>query len=125
PEMLAVLPYERDRAGLARALASADLYVAPFPMETFGLAAVEAMACGLPVVGVNSGAMADLLTGACWARLSRPGNATDFARAVQDLLSQNLEALRADARKTAERYAWHRTFGDLFRAYHSLNSVSR
>jgi alpha-1,6-mannosyltransferase len=125
PEMLAVLPYERDRAGLARALASADLYVAPFAMETFGLAAVEAMACGLPVVGVGSGAIADLLAQAEWGRMFAPGEAADFARATQDLVGQDLKALGARARSAAERFAWRRTFTDLSRVYYSLNSLSR
>jgi alpha-1,6-mannosyltransferase len=123
--MLAVLPYERDRAGLARALASADLYVAPFAMETFGLAAVEAMACGLPVVGVGSGAIADLLAQAEWGRMFAPGEAADFARATQDLVGQDLKALGARARSAAERFAWRRTFTDLSRVYYSLNSLSR
>ena len=120
PEMLAVLPYQRDRAGLARALASADLYVAPFPIETFGLAAVEAMACGLPVVGVDSGAIADLLDGADWGRRYRDGDAGDFARAARELLASDPDMLRGAARAAAEaRYDWHRTCSavlDLYRA---------
>ncbi|HLB37729.1 MAG TPA: glycosyltransferase, partial [Gemmatimonadales bacterium] len=120
PEMLAVLPYQRDRAGLARALASADLYVAPFPLETFGLAAVEAMACGLPVGGVDSGAIADLLDGADWGRRYRDGDAGDFARAARELLASDPDMLRGAARAAAEaRYDWHRTCSavlDLYRA---------
>lgn len=118
PEMLAVLPYERDRTALATALASADLYVAPFPLETFGLAAVEAMACGLPVVGVASGAMADLLQGAEWGRRYRPGDPVDFARAAKELAEANPRVLRARAREAAEAcFGWHRTFEALFRLY--------
>ncbi len=118
PEMLAVLPYQRDRAGLARALASADLYVAPFPMETFGLAAVEAMACGLPVVGVDSGAIADLLAGVSWGRLYQPSDADDFARAAQTLLSQDVRGLGRGARAAAAtRYGWHQTFRALSECY--------
>jgi alpha-1,6-mannosyltransferase len=39
-----------DRTGLAALLASADVAIAPGPAETFGLAALEALACGTPVV---------------------------------------------------------------------------
>ena len=39
-----------DRADLAALLASADVAIAPGPAETFGLAALEALACGTPVV---------------------------------------------------------------------------
>jgi len=118
PEMLAVLPYERDRNALASALASADLYVAPFPMETFGLAAVEAMAAGLPVVGVNAGAMADLLAGAAWGRLYRPGDEVDFAKAAGELLTQDVRGPGASARAEAvRRYSWDATFAALLDLY--------
>lgn len=46
-----------DRAQLARALASADVYVSAMADETFGISVIEAQASGLPVVGVASGAM--------------------------------------------------------------------
>src|SRR5260370_30737119 len=55
PSMLCVLPFEADRSRLPRAYAAADLFFAPCPYETFGLAALEAMASGLPVVGVAAG----------------------------------------------------------------------
>src|SRR3569623_326848 len=51
--------FEKDRAELARALASSDLYVSAMADETFGISVLEAQACGLPVVGVVSGAMHD------------------------------------------------------------------
>jgi len=122
PELLAVIPYQRDRAGLARALASADLYVAPFPIETFGLAAVEAMACGLPVVGVNAGAIADLLADVEWGRLYRQAEPPDFVRAARELLGRDLRALGAKARTAAvTRYGWDRTFRALLQCYRSVS----
>ncbi len=39
-----------DRSDLAALLASADVAIAPGPAETFGLAGLEALACGTPVV---------------------------------------------------------------------------
>ena len=46
-----------DRRELARALASADIYVSAMADETFGISIIEAQAAGLPIVGVASGAM--------------------------------------------------------------------
>src|SRR6185437_10174391 len=44
--------YVRDRAEIARWLASADIYVSGMAHETFGVSIIEAQASGLPVVGV-------------------------------------------------------------------------
>jgi alpha-1,6-mannosyltransferase len=49
--------FEPDRVRLARALASADIYVSAMADETFGVSVLEAQAAGLPVVGVAAGAM--------------------------------------------------------------------
>ncbi len=46
-----------DRAALARLLATADVVVAPGPVETFGLAALEALASGTPVVATCTSAL--------------------------------------------------------------------
>jgi alpha-1,6-mannosyltransferase len=54
-----VLPYQKSPADLARLLATADVYLTAGPFETFGLSVVEAQACGLPVVGVEAGALPD------------------------------------------------------------------
>jgi alpha-1,6-mannosyltransferase len=62
---LVVLPFERDRDRVARALASADVYVSAARFETFGLAVVEAQASGLPVVGQRAGAMIDRVDASC------------------------------------------------------------
>jgi alpha-1,6-mannosyltransferase len=120
PGMLSVLPYEPDRRRLARAYASADLCIAPGPYETFGLAAVEAMASGLPVVGVGAGAIGELLQGADWGVTYRAGDPGDCARAVRAMLAAGPEA-RARARAVAlERYGWDRTFTELVRLYARL-----
>ena len=121
PGMLAVLPFEPDRARLARAYASADLFLAPCPYETFGLAALEAMASGLPVVGVDSAGIGRLLTDADWGRLYRVGDARECSRAVREFLALDLPALGRRARTVVEeRYGWGRTFGELFALYADL-----
>jgi alpha-1,6-mannosyltransferase len=117
PERLAVLPYESDRARLARAYASADLYIAPSPHETFGLAAIEAAACGLPIVGAGAGALDERLAGASWARTVPAGDPRAWADAVGDLLAADRAAVGAAARASAADYSWDRTFGTLLGIY--------
>ena len=57
--------FERNRRLLARTLASSDIYVSGMADETFGISVLEAQASGLPVVGVNSGAMPDRVPSGC------------------------------------------------------------
>ena len=121
PEMLGVLPFESDRARLARVYASADLFVAPCPYETFGLAALEAMASGLPVVGVGAAGIGRLLKHASWGRTYRAGDPDDCARAMRQLLTLDLATAGREARAVAvERYGWDRTFGELLDLYRGL-----
>ena len=121
PDVLQVLPFEPDRARLARAYASADLFLAPCPFETFGLAALEAMASGLPVVGVGAAGIGRLLDGADWGRTYRVGDAADCARGVRELVSLDLAEAGRGARACAvARYGWDRTFSELLELYRGL-----
>jgi alpha-1,6-mannosyltransferase len=52
-----LLSYESNRTRFAELLASADLYITAGPHETFGLSVIEAQASGLPVIGVDAGAL--------------------------------------------------------------------
>ena len=70
--------YVRNRAELARWLASADIYVSGMADETFGISIIEAQASGLPVVGVAAGAMIDRVTDAM-GRLGPVGDADAMA----------------------------------------------
>jgi alpha-1,6-mannosyltransferase len=49
------------RHGVARLLGAADVALATCPVESFGLAVLEALACGTPVVAVDQGAASELL----------------------------------------------------------------
>lgn len=49
----------RDRAMLARILASSDIYISAMADETFGISIIEAQSAGLPIAGVDGGAMPD------------------------------------------------------------------
>jgi len=121
PAQLRVLPFETDRARLARAYASADLYVAPCPYETFGLAALEAMASGLPVVGVGAAGVGRLLAHADWGRTYRVGDAGDCARAMRELPDARPAGRGGPARAlVVERYGWDRTFSALLALYEDV-----
>ncbi|MBK1686425.1 glycosyltransferase [Rubrivivax gelatinosus] len=62
-ERLRCLPSSRDTRRVARLLASADAFVHAGDQETFGLSALEAMACGTPVVVHAAGGLGELAHG--------------------------------------------------------------
>jgi alpha-1,6-mannosyltransferase len=73
--------YLGDRDELARAYAGARCVVLPGAHETFGLAALEAAACGVPVVTAASTPSAHLLDG--FVETFGAGDATDLLRALE------------------------------------------
>ncbi len=89
------------RADLAALLASADVALAPGPAETFGLAALEALACGTPVVVSAESALPEV---AGEAGASVPGE--DLAAGVRAVLARPERARRAAARARAEQFDW-------------------
>ncbi|MFW3171286.1 glycosyltransferase [Geodermatophilus sp. CPCC 206100] len=101
------LGFVPDRAGLAAVLADADVALAPGPIETFGLAALEALACGTPVVADARSALPGVI--GRHAGRSAVGGPRSFADAVEDLLEVPQEVRRAAARARAEQFSWAAT----------------
>lgn len=92
------------RPDVAKILASADVSLAPGPHETFGLAALEALASGTPVVVSARSALREIVRPACGAAVD--DHAPAFAGAVTTLLDRPEESRRAAARSRAEEFAW-------------------
>ena len=106
--------FEKDRIELARALASSDIYVSAMADETFGISVLEAQACGLPIVGVASGAMPDRVPAGLG--LLGPVDDTDImASNVLKIWRDDHEAIGIEARHHVEaNFSWKRTFEHLF-----------
>lgn len=105
--------FERDRAGLARSLASSDLYVSAMADETFGISVLEAQAAGLPVVGVASGAMLDRVPPHLGA-LGPVDDAQAMADNVVRLWRGDVAGMARAARAhVTARFSWRRTFDRL------------
>jgi alpha-1,6-mannosyltransferase len=107
------------RRELAALLARAHVALAPCPYETFALAALEALACGTPVVAPTEGAVPELVQAgraAAAGAVARP-DPPSFAAAVLDVVRRPAEELRRAARRRAEHYSWTRTAHDLVRIH--------
>jgi N-acetyl-alpha-D-glucosaminyl L-malate synthase BshA len=82
----------------------ADLMLMPSEMESFGLAALEAMACRVPAIATRVGGVAELIDDGVNGLLFDVGDTDAMAHAAIALLSDpaRLEALSTAARKTAQ-----------------------
>lgn len=98
------LGFVPERAEVARLLATSDVSLAPGPHETFGLAALEALASGTPVVVSRSSALQEIIRPNCGAAVA--DHAPAFARAVTHLLDGPEQPRRAAARTRAEQFTW-------------------
>jgi alpha-1,6-mannosyltransferase len=118
-----VLDYVADQERLADVFAAADLYLAPGPHETFGLAVLEALASGLPVVAVDHGAAGEFVTDGGPGVLFRRGDGVDLAARIDGMLTEDLPALGRRARRFAEtNYSWDHTFRRLVGRYEELRA---
>ncbi len=110
-------PYEQDPARLAALLASCDAFVHANDGEPFGLVVLEALACGLPVVGVAAGGVAESVDDAVGA-LAERSNAAELAGAIDSLFARDLARLRCAARlRACERHGWDAVFERLAAIY--------
>lgn len=97
------------RAELAARLRRADVALSVCPGETFGLAVLEALACGTPVVTADAGGARELVDPAsgAWA----PADPESLADAVLAVAERPAQARREAARARAEQFPWSRTTG--------------
>ncbi|HSM66233.1 MAG TPA: glycosyltransferase [Ilumatobacteraceae bacterium] len=100
------LGHVADRRDVASILRRADVAIVPSPRETFGLAALEAMASGTPVAAVAGGAVGELVT----ADTGALGDGVDgLGRAIATLFEGDRTAQRVAARRRAEEFSWQRS----------------
>ncbi|MDB5235144.1 MAG: N-acetyl-alpha-D-glucosaminyl L-malate synthase BshA [Hymenobacter sp.] len=87
-------------------LSVGDLFLMPSENESFGLAALEAMACEVPVVSTNAGGIPELNVHGVTGMLSEIGDVPDMVKnALYVLDDENLPRFKAAARARAEEFA--------------------
>jgi L-malate glycosyltransferase len=71
-----------------RKLSQADLFLLPSEIESFGLAALEAMACEVPVIATNVGGLPEVVESGVDGYLVQPGDVAQAAKHAIDILSR-------------------------------------
>jgi alpha-1,6-mannosyltransferase len=114
---VAFLGHIKNPDELAGLFANADLFVHPNPHEPFGIAPLEAMASGLPLVAPDRGGVTSYANAEnAWVA---PADVGSFAAAVGESLADEAERTRRarNALRTAAEYRWDRvapSFLDLY-----------
>ena len=96
---------------VAPLLASADLFLLPSDKESFGLSALEALACGVPVIGARAGGLIEVVTDGTTGTLHAVGDTVGMAASAVEILSDDARwlamstAAAADARARFSRDA--------------------
>jgi glycosyltransferase involved in cell wall biosynthesis len=107
-------------ADLPGVYAGADLLLMPSLHEGFGLPALEAMACGTPVIASNQGSLPEVVGEA--GLLVEPNDVEQIAAAAERLLTD--AELRADLRKRglerARTFTWERTARETLAVYQQV-----
>ena len=86
-------------------LALADLFLMPSELESFGLAALEAMACKVPTIATRVGGVPELIDDGVTGLLYPVGDVEGMAAGALSLLNDppRLKAMREAARQTAQK----------------------
>lgn len=99
-----------DQDRLALWYSAADLCAVPSLTESFGLVALEAMACGVPVVATRVGGLQTVVEDGGSGLLVAPGDHAALAEAMEQVLMDHRLRMHLahGARERAEQFTWHR-----------------
>ncbi|MDF2722375.1 MAG: glycosyl transferase [Paenibacillus sp.] len=110
---------------LAELYASADLFVFPSSTETFGNVVLEALASGIPAIGVASGGVQEIIRHGKTGLLCQPRDADSFSAAIAHMLDHPdlLAAWGQEGRSYALTQSWEAIFNRLLDDYeHAANN---
>jgi len=128
-----VAPYDVHFTGtlhrddLAAVYASADVILFPSTTETFGQAAHEAMASGLPVVGMRAGGVPDVVRDGNTGILCDSDDRGAFVEAARTLAEDPVSrrVMGEKGRRVAETHSWDAVFDHLMGWYAGLVATRR
>lgn len=109
--------YLQDKGEIQKLMSGAEIFLAVGPIETFGLAAMESLACGTPVMCRDSSAIRELIDSQSGISLER--SAENWVNHMGKLVVIDRSVRRERARARAENFSWERTASTLVRTYTS------
>jgi N-acetyl-alpha-D-glucosaminyl L-malate synthase BshA len=103
-------------------LVNADLFILPSETESFGLAALEAMAAGVPVISTNTGGLPEVNVDGFSGYLSDVGDIDSMSRNAISILKTDseLEKFKANARVQAMKFDLPKILPQYVELYESL-----
>ncbi|MFC4818357.1 MULTISPECIES: N-acetyl-alpha-D-glucosaminyl L-malate synthase BshA [unclassified Flavobacterium] len=107
-------------------LSYSDLFLLPSETESFGLAALEAMACSVPVVSSNTGGLPEVNINGISGYLSNVGDVEDMAVNALKILTDDaiLAQFKTNALETAKQFQIDKIVPKYEEVYHqALNSI--
>lgn len=110
-----LLGFVSDRNALSYLMSRATTFLAVGPIETFGLAALETLASGTPVICRAEAAISEIIDEHSGRALSR--SSFDWVDAIVEFNGLDREVTRANARARAEKFTWKETADQLLRFY--------
>lgn len=108
-------------------LAACDLLLLPSQIESFGLVALEAMGCGLPVVATRVGGLPEVVEDGVTGYLEEVGDVESMAKRVRELLTdpERHQRMGARARSRAfEKFSIHNALHQYENLYANILSGS-
>ena len=116
-----LLGFVADKDFLATLMSQASIFLAVGPIETFGLAALESLASGTPVICRQEAAISEIICLKSGSAL--PRNAVQWRNQIIDFLRLDRESIRSHARARAETFSWERS-ADMLLDLYDLERIS-
>ncbi len=120
PGKFKMLGHLTEHGKLADIYANSDIFIHPNPREPFGIAPLEAMASGLPVVAPDSGGVLSYATNDnAWLEAAEK---ECYFSAIRDIFNDDQKRQKKiqNALETARQYSWENSTDRLFTLYDSM-----